>query len=113
MDLPGVGADEGEVPQSADEWPGRWYRLTVDYGEGPGMIPAGTHMLVRSIHIPGTPGIGADTEASPLCVMVHKAPSGRWVPRHVHFTGRAFRQLFVPADEPPQWQEWVEQQSGE
>lgn len=107
-----VGAVDSAVPESSAEWADGWYRLTADFGEGVGMIPAGTHVRVMGVHAPGTAGIGADVEDSPLCQWVQKAPSGRWVPRNVHFTAEAFRRLFVPAEEPPQWRDWLDQQGG-
>lgn len=110
---PVEGAQESAAAeQSAAQWPERWYRLTADFGEGVGMIPAGTHVLVLGVHPPGTPGIGADVEDSPVCQWVQRAPSGRLVPRNVHFTAEAFRRLFVTAAEPPQWREWLDQQGG-
>ncbi|MBD0734056.1 hypothetical protein BGM09_01095 [Streptomyces sp. CBMA29] len=100
------------VPESAAQWPAHWYRLTVDFGEGVGMIPEGTCVRVLDVYAPGTPGIGADVEDSPVVQWLARAPSGRWVPRNVHFAAEAFRRLFVVAEEPPQWQEWLDQQGG-
>lgn len=118
----GTGAvgDEGvpevveadSLPAEARDWADSWFRLTIDYGEGVGMIPAGTHVLVLGVHPPGTAGIGAADDDSPLCLWLQQAPSGRWVPRHIHFTQEAFRQVFEPASEPPQWSRWLAQQEG-
>jgi len=34
------------------------YRLTEDWGQGPGYLLAGTEVTVDGIHEPGTPGLG-------------------------------------------------------
>lgn len=119
VDAGAVEVDRGEVassedlPEEAAEWADGWYELTSDYGEGVGMIPAGTRVRVVGVYAPGTPGVGAADSDSPIAQWLQQAPSGRWVPRNVHFTAEQFRVLFTPATEPPQWQEWLDQQSGD
>lgn len=108
----GEVAQPEAVPEDPSAWPDGWYELTVDYGEDVGMIAAGTRVRVVGVYAPGTPGVGAADSVSPLVQWVQKAPSGRWVPRTVHFTAEQFRALFTPASEPAQWQEWRDQQSG-
>jgi hypothetical protein len=108
----GEVAEPAELPQDTAEWAGCWFELTADYGEGVGMVPAGTRVRVLGVYAPGTPGVGAADSDSPIAQWVQQAPSGRWVPRNVHFTAEQFRALFTPAAEPPQWQEWLDQQSG-
>lgn len=103
---------QAQLPADAAEWSGNWFRLRADYGEGLGMIPAGTHVRVLGVHPPGTPGIGAAMEDSPLVQWIYQGASGRWVPRNTHFTADTFRQLVEPADEPEQWREWIAQQEG-
>lgn len=38
--------------------PNSSWRLSSDYGVGPGFIPAGSELLVDDVYPPGTPGIG-------------------------------------------------------
>lgn len=107
-----VVADQGPVgpAEEPQEWVSAWFRLTTDYGEGIGMIPAGTTVRVLDVLPPGTPGIGAHDELAPLCQWVQKGASGRWVPRNISFSQEAFRQLFETAEEPVEWEQWLAQQ---
>ncbi|MDP9870330.1 MULTISPECIES: hypothetical protein [Streptosporangium] len=69
------------------------YRLTEDFGVGPGSLPAGAIVKATGIYPPGTPGIGWAEEDT---VLANYFNSGGAV-QTIALVVSAFEQLFVEA----------------
>ncbi|WP_156178994.1 hypothetical protein [Saccharothrix sp. ST-888] len=63
------------------------------------------------VYEPGTPGIGALDEESPVVLWLETTSTGVVGAHTVQFRMDAFLQLFTTGAEPPEWAEFVAQNS--
>lgn len=69
------------------------FKLSADFGSGPGSMSAGATVTVEGIYEPGTPGLGASHEDTVVSKFVDDDGANRLIALPVS----QFRELFVKA----------------